>query len=99
MKGKVVKPTKKQLRLLRVLNPHQERKIAQVEAAKILGITLRAVEYRMSNLKRRCPDIYLAFKQLRKEINAGQRLLNYPKIMDPVEINKLYKHNRVKEVF
>ncbi len=90
-----MKPTKKQLDLLQVLNPHKETKVTQADAAKILGVTVRAIEYRMSNLKRRCPDTYQTFKQLGKDITAGQKALNRTRVVDPED----FEYFDIKERF
>ncbi len=94
-----MKPTKKQLDLLQVLNPFKGSYVTYEEAAKILGFSVRAIESRVSKLKKNSPEVYWKFKQLRKDMNAGQRAVNYPVVMDPVEIDILHGYGRIREVF
>ena len=90
-----MKPTRKQLELLRVLNPFRGKKIFYREAAKIMGLSVRAVEDRMSNLKKNSPEVYWKFKQLRKDMNAGQRALGRIRAVDPND----FKYFDIKERF
>jgi len=89
-----VNPTKKQLELLQVLNPYK-RKMVYWEAAEILGVGLQAVKDRMFRLKRRCPEVYRNFKQLQKDMAAGQRALDRARTVNPED----FKYFDIKERF
>ena len=90
-----MKPTRKQLELLRVLNPFKNKKIFYREAAKIMGLSLQTVKDRMSRLKKNSPEVYWKFKQLSKDMNAGQRALGRTRIVDPND----FKYFDIKERF
>jgi len=94
-----MRPTTKQLELLQVLNPYKEIKVTYDMAAGILGISINGVKGRMRRLKKRCPDVYWKFNQLRKDMAAGQRAVKYPIVMNPRQINKLYGFNKIREQF
>jgi hypothetical protein len=90
--------TKKQLKLLMTLNPFKRKKIYS-EVAIELGVSKSAVQATMCRIKKRCPGIYWKFRQLRKDMTAGQKAVNYPIVMDPDFIEELNSFDKVKESF
>lgn len=93
-----MEPTKKQLELLLILNPF-EKKTAYREAANILGISKAAVQQRMLNLKKRCPDVYWKFRKLKKKLNKYQRNANRPYTINPKKIENLELNGRIREIW
>ena len=90
----MIEPTKKQLEVLKTLNPFIGN-ITYEQAAKELGISRDAVEKRMRNLKKRCPEIYWKFRELRKKINEGQQAVSSAHKIDPDNFDFL----NIKETF
>ena len=87
-------PTKKQLAVLKALNPYVANTTYE-EAAKELEISVSAVRDRMYRLKKRCPEIYEKFKQLHKNMSEGQEAVNKANIVDPKDFN----YFNIKESF
>lgn len=73
-----LQPTEKQLELLLILNPYKKR-TAYKQAAKELGINVSAVQKRMDNLKKRCPEIYKKFMLIKKDFNKKPIFCSYGK--------------------
>jgi len=90
------RPTGMQLTLLKALNPFQESP-THAKAAKELGISKRAVDRRMANLKRRCPEIYKKYKELKKFIRNGEK--KYRWLQQKGRFRKFQEHDDVLERF
>ncbi len=93
-------PTKRQLAMLKALNPfrlYSSRTFA--DAAEELGITEGAVQGRMLRLKKRCPEAYMYFRKLRIRFNRDRRQLKNPIIIDPKDIEQLEGYGKIKEIF
>jgi len=87
-------PTKRQLEVLKVLNPYEGR-TTYSEAARILGTTEQRIKEIMSRLKKRCPEIYNNYTAIKKILNNGQKKVNNADIIEPNKIKNL----NVKEKF
>lgn len=93
-------PTKKQLEVLKALNPFRvDANETFEEAAKELGVSEIAIKIRMTNLKQRCPDVYETFRNLRKRFNQDKKRLKNPILLDPKVIEQLERGGKIKEVF
>ena len=94
-----VKPTRKQLELLLVLNPFNCERVNYHEAADIIGISESCVKKRMHRFKKRCPEAYWKFRALRNEMTHGQRAIDFPRVYDVEFIEEMHANGLVKESF
>lgn len=62
------KPTHTQLRVVLLLNPIGEHPPTHLEVAKILGVTVSAVNSTMTRFKKRCPTYYQRFTEVKRNI-------------------------------
>lgn len=93
-------PTKKQLDMLKSLNPFRvDANDTFAEAAKELGITEAAIKARMLNLKQRCPEVYENFRKLRIRFNRDKQQLKDLLLLDPKRIELLERTGKIKEIF
>lgn len=87
--------TKKQLKLLIVLNPLNGHKL-QKEAAEELGVSLTAINHCMSRIKKRCPQVYKNFIKLKKTLNNRD---NKRKFDNPIKVSQLCTDSGQNECF
>ena len=93
-------PTKKQLEMLKALNPFREdANETFAEAAKELGTTEEAIKLRMRSMKKRCPEVYERFFNLRKKFNKDKKQLKDPILLDPKIIEQLEQSGKIQKVF
>ncbi len=93
-------PTKKQLEMLNALNPFRvDVNETFEEVAEELGITENAVWEMMARLKKRCPEVYERFRNLRKKFNKDKEGLKNPILLDPETLKQLEQAGKIKEVF
>lgn len=82
------KPTKRQLELLKVLNPYLGN-TTYADAAEKLDTTEKSIKDMMSRLKVRCPEVYESFNELRKNLNRGQNKVDNAVVIRPNKLNNL----------
>ena len=92
------KPTKKQLEVLLLLNPFKGYK-TEDDVAKELGISRRAICYRIENLKKRCPLVYEEFAKLKKKFNKPNDFIIISDLCKDDEQNECFDYLKIKEIF
>jgi hypothetical protein len=93
-------PTKRQLEMLKALNPFREDINGNFkEVAKELGTSEAAIWKLMERFKERCPEVYEKFRWLRKKFNNDRRKIKNPILLDPDTLKQLEQAGKIKEVF
>jgi len=93
-------PTKKQLEMLKALNPFRvDANRVYADAAQELGVTESEIKQRMMRLKERCPEVYESFRKLRIRFNRDKQQLKNPVLLDPKRIEQLEGYGKIKEIF
>lgn len=88
------KPTKRQLEVLKVLNPYLD-KVTYSDAARILKTSEDNIKHIMMRLSKRCPEIYDNYISVKKILNGGQKRIRNAIVTDPERLTNL----EVKEKF
>ena len=91
-----MKPTRKQLDLLKVLNPYSGRIVSCEEAAYALNISVSAVWHRMAGFKKRCPEAHAKFIKLRQDMGNGQKAVSKPLLVGRFE---QFDETKIREIF